>query len=69
MRQSSSPSFEAVSLPDDMDYLMRPVLRGMCRYESLVDSTLGLEDIALMNDAIDAQDENASRAQEAARPR
>ncbi len=54
-------------LPDDLDFLMRPVLRGLCRYESLQDGTLSLFDIALMNDAIDAMDENAHRANEAAR--
>lgn len=46
---------------------MRPVLRGLCRYESLKDGTLDLCDIADMNDAITAQDENAYRAGEAAR--
>lgn len=54
-------------LPDELDYVMRPVLRGLCRYESLHDGTLSLLDIALMNDAIDAMDENAYRASEAAR--
>lgn len=67
MRQSSGPSYAAVRLPDGADYVMRPVIRGLCRYESVVDGTLGLEDIAAMNDAIDAQDENAYRAQEASR--
>jgi len=37
---------------------MRPVLRGMCKFESLKDGTLGLEDIALMNDAIDVVADN-----------
>lgn len=46
---------------------MRPVDRGYCRYESLKDGTLDLADIALMNDAIDARDENEARAREAAR--
>lgn len=67
MRLGSGLSFESVSLPEGLDYLMRPVLRGMCSYESLLGDTLGLEDFALMNDAIDAQDENAHRAQEASR--
>ena len=44
---------------------MRPVLRGMCRYESLIDCTLGLVDIAIMNDALDVQDENERRLSEA----
>ena len=37
---------------------MRPVLAGMCRYESLLDGTLGIADIALMNDALDARADN-----------
>lgn len=44
---------------------MRPVLRGACRYESLIDGTLGLEDLAAMNDALDVQDENERRYREA----
>ncbi len=40
---------------------MRPVVRGMCRYESLLDGTLGLADVALMNDALTVQDENSRR--------
>lgn len=45
--------------------MLRPVLRGLCKYESLVDCSLGLEDIALMNDALDVQDENEERYREA----
>lgn len=37
---------------------MRPVIKGMCRYESLKDGTLDLADIALMNDALDVQSDN-----------
>lgn len=32
---------------------MRPVLRGLCKYESLKDGTLSLLDIAKMNEALD----------------
>lgn len=46
------------------DFLMRPVLRGMCRYESLKDGTLDLNDVAELNEAIDVADENARRAAE-----
>ncbi len=46
---------------------MRPVLRRMCLYESLINGLLDLADIAEMNDAIDAYDENMQRAQDAAR--
>jgi hypothetical protein len=60
-------SYEPVRLLDGMDFVMRPVLRGLCRYESLKDGTLDLCDIADLNDAISAMDENAHRASEAAR--
>lgn len=42
---------------------MAPVIAGMCRYESLVDGTLGLEDIALMNDALQVRADNQAEAQ------
>lgn len=45
--------------------MLRPVLRGLCKYESLKDGTLDLCDIALMNDALDVQDENEARYREA----
>ncbi|GHE75747.1 hypothetical protein GCM10019059_38900 [Camelimonas fluminis] len=54
-------------MPDDEDWLFRPVLRGMCRYESLVDGTRDLADVATINDVIDVQDENSRRAEAAAR--
>lgn len=47
------------------EWLMRPVLRGMCKYESLIDCTLGMEDIARMNDAIDVEIENENRQRKA----
>jgi len=37
----------------------------MCKYESLIDCTLDLADVALLNDAIDVQDENETRYREA----
>lgn len=51
-----------------MDWIFRPVDRGYCKYESLIDGTLDLYDIALMNDAIDVRDENEIRARQAAEP-
>lgn len=56
-----------VSLPDGADFLMRPILAGLCRYESLVDGTLGLAHFAEMNDALDVDAENKARIEE--RPR
>jgi hypothetical protein len=48
-------------LPGGEDWLLRPVIEGMCKYESLKDGTLSLADIALMNDALTVHDENNYR--------
>lgn len=48
-----------------MDWLMRPVLAGACKYESLKDGTLDLLDFAIMNDALDVKAENERRIMEA----
>lgn len=50
---------------DDEDWLLRPVLEGMCKYESLKDGFLDLEDIAKMNDALDVKIENENRYRKA----
>jgi hypothetical protein len=47
------------------DWLLRPVVEGMCRYESLKDGTLELVDIARMNDALDVRYENERRLNQA----
>jgi len=52
-------------MPDDEDFLMRPVLRGMCRLESLIDGTLDLTDLAWANEALDVHDENERRVRRA----
>jgi hypothetical protein len=52
-------------MTDDEDWVMRPVLKGMCKYESLMDGTLDLGDVARMNAAIDVENENERRRQEA----
>jgi len=49
-------------LPDGEDWLMRPVIKGYCRLESLIDGTLDLEAIAWANDAIDVVTENEIKA-------
>lgn len=49
-------------MASDEDYLFRPVLRGMCHYESLKDGSLDLLDICKMNEALDVQAENQFRA-------
>lgn len=52
-------------MEDGEGWLMRPVLRGMCLYESLKDGRLGLADVARMNDALDVEAENQYRASKA----
>ena len=47
------------------DWLWRPVARGLCKYESVVDGTLTLADIATMNDLLDIEAENERRYHEA----
>ena len=52
-------------MADGEDWLMRPVLEGMCHYESLKDCTLDLGDIARMNAALDVKKENEIRYRKA----
>lgn len=53
-------------MPDEVDWLLAPVHAGMCRYESLVDGTLSLHDIALMNDSLIVRRENEALLREIA---
>jgi hypothetical protein len=46
---------------DNEDWIVRPALEGMCKYESLKDGTLDLEDVARMNAALDVKAENQRR--------
>jgi len=55
-------------LPGGEDWLLAPVIAGMCRYESLKDGTLDLADIALMNDALAVKADNELRARRALEP-
>ncbi len=41
---------------------MRPVLEGLCHFESLKDGTLDICDLALMNEALDVRAENKALA-------
>lgn len=52
-------------MPDDEDWLWRPVTHGMCKYESVIDGTLSLADIAKMNDILTVKFENEFRFMEA----
>jgi hypothetical protein len=53
-------------MPGNLDWLLAPVVAGLCKYESLKDGTLDLYDIALMNDALAIKSENDARARAAA---
>lgn len=46
------------------DWVMRPVLAGLCTYTELTDR-LNLVDVARMNDALDVQAENRYRIEKA----
>lgn len=49
-------------MPGGEDMVLRPVLAGLCKYESLIDGTLDLADIALMNDALAVRADNEAKA-------
>ena len=48
-------------MENNEDWLYRPVMRGLCKYESLIDGTLDLNDLAILNEAIDIEIENQNR--------
>jgi len=56
-------------MPDGEDWLWRPVAEGLCKYESVIDGTLGIEDIATMNEVLDVKYTNQARLQAAERSR
>lgn len=52
-------------MTDGEYWVMRPVLEGLCKYESLIDGTLGMFDLVRMNEALDVRDENRARLRDA----
>ena len=54
-------SIPLVQLVDGEGFLLRPVLNQLIRYESLIDCTLDLADIATFNEALDVREENQRR--------
>jgi hypothetical protein len=58
--EGAGPDF--VAMVDHEDWVLRPVLRGLCKYESLLDGTLTLEDVDLLNEALDVEAENHFRS-------
>lgn len=55
-----------MTMHEGEDWLLRPVMRGMLRAESLRDGSVDLEFVALLNEAMDIEGENGLRAQAAA---
>lgn len=47
------------------DWILRPVIEGLCKYESLKDGTLDLVDVAIMNESLDVRAENEKRYRKA----
>jgi hypothetical protein len=50
-------------MADGEDWVMRPCVRGMCLYESMLSGKIGLHDIARMNEALDVVEINRQKAQ------
>lgn len=50
---------------EDEEWILTPVEAGMCRYESLLDGTISLDDIARMNEFLIVRGENQARISEA----
>lgn len=53
-------------MPEDEDWLWRPMLAGMCTYLELTRGPLTLVDVAVMNDILDVKQENEGRSRMAA---
>lgn len=51
-------------MADGEDYVLRPVMLDKLRYESLLDGTVDIYDIAVLNEALDVMNENERRATE-----
>lgn len=58
-------SYKPIHMAEGLDWIFRPLERGWCRFESYIDGTLHIEDVALMCDAIDVLVENRNRAENA----
>lgn len=65
--QGPPASFQPVFTGEREEWLLRPVLEGLCKYESLIDGTLDIDDVARLNEALDVRAENQRRAELAAR--
>lgn len=54
-------------MPDGEDWLMAPVVEGLCKYESLLDGTLDMVDIQRMHNAMTVRATNQRRYDERTR--
>lgn len=50
-----------ISMVEGEDWLFRPVTRGLLRGESIIDGTVDIAYIALLNEVIDVEIENTAR--------
>jgi hypothetical protein len=50
-------------MPEDESWLWRPVVEGLCKYESIIDGTLDLGDIKTMHNILDVRAENQRQVQ------
>jgi hypothetical protein len=57
-----------VSLADGEDWLWRPAAEGLIRFESIANSDVDLEAIAIANDILTVRAENERRYREAQKP-
>lgn len=51
----------------DEEWVLRPVMAGKLKYESLLDGTVGIEHIAMLHEALDVEAENRARVDDAYR--
>lgn len=58
---SGSGGVQQIYMEGGEDWLFRPVVAGYLKAESLLDPNIDLEFIALLNEAIDVQQENVYR--------
>ena len=66
-RRAPAPNYKPAVLGGVRDFVMCPVVNGLCKMESIYDGSLSLADFALMNDALALRAENEHRAREAAK--
>ena len=51
------------------EWVLRPVMAGKIKFESLLDGTVGIEHVAMLHEALDIEAENRARVDDAYRNR